>query len=241
MAIEKESVLEHIEVLRKKIIVVIAVLGIFSVLGFLFSKQILNHITNDLIGLSDVNLIVTHPLDLFYMQINAGIFIGIVASMPVLLYQAYSFIRPALEKGETRAVKVGLFLGLLLFILGIAFSYFVLIRVIVWFFSGMAGPAGVENLWNINYFMSFVVFTCILMGLVFQTPIILSMLLFLGIIERDYLKQNRGYLIIGMFVIAALITPPDPITQVLVALPLIILYEISIFSSRFFIKEKTNN
>ncbi|HDD72665.1 MAG TPA: twin-arginine translocase subunit TatC, partial [Candidatus Aenigmarchaeota archaeon] len=214
---ERKTLLEHMEELRSRLIVVIGVFAVFSVLGFLFSGDVLSVIKRDITGNSGVELIVTHPLDLFCMKINIGIFIGILACIPVLLYQAYSFIKPGLTKKETRTVKIGMVSSLLLFIAGVVFSYSVLLRVMVWFFVGMATSSGVSNLWNINYFISFLFLTSFVMGIVFQLPVITWVLLKLELVDIEVLRRNRGNVVILIFIISAIITPPDPVTQIMVA------------------------
>ncbi len=237
---EKKEILEHIEEFRRYILKGIIVLIVFSIIGFLLGDRILNHVVGYLIDISDVKLIATHPLDIFYMKINVGIFVGTLVSLPVFLYEGYRFVKPGLTDWERRFIKFGVLFGFGLFVIGVLFGYLILLKVIVWFFSSMARPAGIENLWNINYFVSFVVFTCLLMGFVFQLPVIITVLLSLDVIDIDFLKENRGYVIIGMFTLAAVITPPDPVTQILVALPLIVLYEASIWVNKLLNLRKSN-
>lgn len=234
---ERKSLLEHWEELRKRFLVSTGIWIFFSLIGFLISDKILKLIRKDLIDSYGVKLIVTHPLDIFYMKINLGIFFGILISLPIFLYEIYRFIKPGLTKKEKKMVKLYILSGSGLFVTGVIFAYFILIKFIVWFFSGMASSTGIENFWNINYFISFVIFTSFLMGLIFQLPLLLTLLLALDIISLKTLKENRGYVIIGIFTVAAIITPPDPITQVLVALPLIGLYEGGIWINEILLKK----
>ncbi|MBL7160759.1 MAG: twin-arginine translocase subunit TatC [Candidatus Aenigmarchaeota archaeon] len=230
-----ETVLEHLDDLRSRIIKIIVFFGAFSVLGYILSGRIIRYLSESLL-LKDlgVRLIVTHPVEFFYTELNVAVFVGFVLSLPIIAYYIYGFLKPGMSKKERKAVKVSVpaFAGL--FVIGVLFAYFVILRVVIWFFSELAMTGGVENLWGIGNFISFVFLTCISLGIVFQLPAVSLLLVRLGVISIETLKENRGFVIVGVFLLSALITPPDPLTQVLVALPMVILFEISILCARFF-------
>lgn len=229
----RETVLDHLMELRMRIIKVIAFFAVFSVIAFFFSSRVMKFLSDSLF-LKDfgVELIVTHPVEFFYTEINIAIFIGFVLTIPFIIYQVYAFIRPALERRERRAIKFSLPFFLGLFILGVCFAYFILLKVVIWFFSNLATSAEISNLWSIGNFISFIFFICIVLGFVFQLPAFSVLLVKLKVIDVEFLKKKRGYVIVAIFILAALITPPDPVTQVLVAVPMIVLYEASILVAR---------
>ena len=232
---DKETVLEHLTELRSRIIKIIVFFALFSIIGFIFSRQIIRFLSESLFLKSfGVELIVTHPIEFLYTEINVAIFVGFVLVIPLIMYHIYAFASPALGEKDKRAIKVSIPAFAALFIVGVSFAYFVLLKVVIWFFSGLAASAEVANMWSIGNFISFVSLTCIALGLVFQLPAVSTLLVKLKIISHQSLKDKRGYVIISIFILGALITPPDPVTQVLVALPMVVLYETSILVSRFF-------
>lgn len=231
-----ETLLDHLGELRKRLLVIIIFFSAFSIIGFYLSNDIIRIITADLFPESvGVELIVTQPVDFLYTKMNVGLFFGLILTIPLILYQLFAFSRPAMLKKERGMVIASLLGGFALFIMGAAFSYFVLLRFTVWFLAGLASSAGIANLWNVNYFISFIFLFCIMLGLVFQLPIITILLTKLNIIGLDDLKRNRGYVIVFMFLVAAVITPTiDPLTQCIVALPMLALYEVGILAARIF-------
>ena len=228
---EEKSVLEHLSELRFRLLVITIVFIGFFVVGFLASDHIMNRVNSDLFS-PDVHLIVTHPLEYVLAKINIGIFFALLLSIPLLLYHMFAFMKPGLNERERKIAKLSIVSGSVLFVTGFLFSYFILLRVIIWFFSSLASSAGIANLWSVNYFVNFVFLTCITMGVIFELPVISLALVKAGIIDAKSLSEKRGYAVILIFVVAAVITPPDPVTQVLVALPMIILFEISVLVAR---------
>jgi len=231
----KKKITEHVEELRKRIVIVLCIFSAFFIVGFIFSRAIINALREYLLlSGAGIQLIATHPADVIVAEINIGVFAGIMLSVPVILYEAFIFLKPALTIKEKRIITLSLILGIMLFAAGVIFAYFVLIKVILWFFATLAETAGIANLWNINYFISFVFYTCITIGITFEMPLIVLALVKAGIISRDYLKEKNGAAIILIFVAAAIITPPDPVTQIIVAVPMVALYEIGILASHLF-------
>ena len=234
---QKASIIEHLGELRRRLIVLVIFFSIFSILGYFLSDMVIKMISEYLTEMLGIDLISIHPMEVFFTKLNIAIFIGAIFSLPVLFVQAYFFARPGLTKEEAKMVKTAIPLSAGLFILGCVFALFLIFRFILWFFSGLADAAGILNLWDINSFTSFLFYTCISFGIVFQLPIFTFVLMKLGVIKREALKSNRPFAVILIFIIAAVITPtPDPFTQTILAIPMILLYELSVFSARF-IKE----
>jgi len=233
---DERTLVEHLAELRKRLLVIVIFFSAFSVIGFYISDIIIARINADLFpaGLG-VRLIVTQPVEFLYTKMNVGLFFGLVLTIPLILYQFFAFVRPALIRHERKIIIGAVLAGFGLFVAGAAFSYFVLLRFTIWFLAGLASSAGIANLWNINYFISFIFLFCIMMGFVFQLPLITTLALKFNLVKLEDLRKKRGYVIVIVFLVAAVITPTiDPVTQCIVAVPMLVLYEISIMAARIF-------
>jgi len=229
---EKRSVLEHIEELRARLIRILVFFTGFAVIGFILSPRLISYFTDLFPADLGVRLVVSHPMDFLLTQVNIAIFTGFLLSTPAIIYEVFSFSRPAFHRKERKLFACIVVSSTGLFLLGLVFGYFILLRFTLWFLAGLSYSAGVLNLWNLNMFVSFVFLLCMVMGLVFLAPVLVLVLVKSGIIDLDFLKDNRAYVVIGIFILAAMITPPDPFSQVIVALPMILLYEASILIAR---------
>lgn len=231
---EKKAVIEHIGELRSGLIRVFIVWGVLSALGFLLAPGIIGFISSSLAPEEfGVRVVVSHPMDFLMAEINIAVLFGLVLSLPAMIYQAYAFARPALRRRERGVFAWAAVSGLMLFVLGMLFGYFVMLRFTVWFLAGLSQPAGVLNLWNLNLFVSFAFLLVTAMGMVFMLPVATVALVRSGITDTGFLRENRPYMVVGIFVLAAVISPPDPFSQVIVAAPVLILYELSILVARF--------
>lgn len=232
---EKKKVSEHINELRFRIILTAIIFIFLFIVGFILSDKIMQKINEDLLVFDNAILIATHPIEYFIAKLNIGVFFAIIFSLPFILFQIYLFLKPGLTKKEIKVLKISMIAGFFLFVLGFLFSYFVVLKFIVLFFGSLTKEGGIENFWDVNEFVNFVFMSNIIMGIIFEIPIISLALVKVGFVTVETLKTNRGYVIIANFIIAAIITPtPDPFTQIIVALPMCILYEISIWVAKIF-------
>jgi sec-independent protein translocase protein TatC len=233
--VEKKKVSEHINELRFRIILTAIIFIFLFIVGFILSDKIMQKINEDLLVFDNAILIATHPIEYFIAKLNIGVFFAIIFSLPFILFQIYLFLKPGLTKKEIKVLKISMIAGFFLFVLGFLFSYFVVLKFIVLFFGSLTKEGGIENFWDVNEFVNFVFMSNIIMGIIFEIPIISLALVKVGFVTVETLKTNRGYVIIANFIIAAIITPtPDPFTQIIVALPMCILYEISIWVAKIF-------
>ncbi len=225
---ERKTVLEHLIDLRKALLKILLFFGICSGVSFIFGKAFISFLRNDLIPKEfNITLVLSSPTDFLVAWINIAIFAGIFLSIPAIIYQTYRFVVPALSQKEKRFFVYSLISSVFLFFLGFLFGYFVLLRFTLWFLASLSEP-GLLNLWNINSFLSFAFFLCITSGLMFTFPIFAVFLSKCEIIDSSILKSNRPYAVVGMFVLAAIITPPDPFSQIILAVPMMIMYEIAV-------------
>jgi sec-independent protein translocase protein TatC len=153
---------------------------------------------------------------------------GVVVSFPYVFYQLWSFIKPGLKQNEKSAVKGLVFYVSILFFLGILFGYFIVAPLCVQFFGTYQISKNIENIFTISSYMSTIISTVFYSGLLFLLPVIAFILGKMGVVTAEFLRKYRKHSIVGVLIIAAVITPPDLISQIIVAIPIVLLYEISI-------------
>lgn len=163
---------------------------------------------------------------------------GIVLSFPFIFYQIWSFVKPGLKQNESSVAKGIIFYVTMLFFLGILFGYFVVAPLVVQFFGNYQISKVVKNNFTLNSYMSTILSTVFYSGLLFLLPVVSYLFTKLGVMTPDFLKKYRKHAIIGILILSAIITPPDLISQVIVSIPIVILYEIGILVSKRVVKNK---
>jgi sec-independent protein translocase protein TatC len=260
---EKEmSFWEHLEELRWHLIRMVIILVILAIAAFILRKFIFDVIIlapkePDFISYrvlcaigrlvsSDVLCIGTKPLEIiniemsgqFLVHIYVSMMVALVVAFPYLLWELWSFIRPALLPREKKYSRGVVFFSTVLFIIGMVFSYFLIVPLTINFFSSYQVSASVSNTITLNSYISTVVSLTLATGLVFELPIVVFFLTKVGILTPSFMKKNRKYVLVILLTIAAIITPPDIFSQILVTIPLMGLYEFSIFiSSKIYKKQ----
>lgn len=222
----KQSVITHLEELRKRLIIILVSIFFLFILCFLFNNLIIDFLRSNL--LKNINIIVITPFEIILTKINLSLYMALFLSIPIILYQVVLFVKPALNKKEKRILYYGIFLFFILFLLGLSFAYLVLLKIGIAYLAKIAITAGIQNFWSFRYVVSFIFFSGLALGLVFEMPLILYLLNKLNLISIQRIKKARSYIYIGAFILAALITAPDPLTQLLIAIPLLILFEVSV-------------
>jgi sec-independent protein translocase protein TatC len=167
--------------------------------------------------------------------------VGFILAFPYILYQFWNFISPALYENERKNAKLFIFIASILFFIGVIFGYFVIVPMSINFLATFSISSIVQNQFNIASYVSMVKTSVIASGLFFELPIIIYFLSKLGLVTPTFLRNNRKYAIVIVLIVAAIITPPDVVSQITVAIPMLLIYEASIFVSAAVVKNKLKN
>jgi sec-independent protein translocase protein TatC len=238
----KAPLIEHLIELRSRLMRAFIAIFIAFVVCFFFASRIFNILVipyERAAGpLREIKLIYTAPQEYFFTQMKLALFGALFIAFPVIANQIYKFVAPGLYKNERRAFLPFLVATPILFGLGAMLVYFVVMPLAMKFFLSMEqhggpGQASIELLPKVNEYLGLIMTLIFAFGLVFQLPVIMTLLARVGIITTETLKGKRKWAIVIAFIVAAVLTPPDPISQISLALPTIALYEISIFAVRF--------
>ncbi|OCL27738.1 twin arginine-targeting protein translocase TatC [Orenia metallireducens] len=221
------SIIEHLAELRKRIVISIGGLIFFSILGYSFITDILKIFTKP-VGKDLVYLV---PTEAFFTQLKLSMFVGFLLALPIILYQIWRFVLPGLKKEEKRYLLVLVPLSYIFFLIGVAFAFFIVIPFGIKFFLGFSSD-GLEAMFSLNKYISFIIKILIPFGIIFELPLLITLLVKLNLITSNFLKNKRRYVIVSIFVLSAILTPPDIISQAMMAVPLIFLYEFSIVVAR---------
>ena len=230
---DKQPFMAHLEELRKRLVVCAIAIGIGFIFSYIFSKRLFSLLIIPLKEVlpPDSSLIFTNLPEMFIAYIKVALIAGIILAIPVIFYEIWMFMVPALYQKERKYLIPFVVASSVLFLGGALFGYFVVFPYGFKFFIGLA-TEDIQALPSVKQYFSFSTRLLLAFGLVFELPVVVFFLTKIGIINPDLMKKNRKFAILGSFAVAAILTPPDVATQAMMALPLIVLYEISIIVSR---------
>lgn len=181
---------------------------------------------------ANTSMIATDVIAPFFVPVKVTLMAGFLLSLPHTLYQVWAFVAPALYQNEKRLIAPLVLSSAVLFFAGMAFAYFFVFPVVFKFLAGVT-PLGVNMATDIDKYLSFVLGMFAAFGTTFEVPVVVVLLNRMGVVSTEQLKAARPYVIVGAFVVAAVITPPDVISQIMLAVPLILLYEAGLWFCRF--------
>lgn len=233
-----QTLVEHLGELRTRVVYCGYALIIATLICYGFSDKIFDFIRDPIAPyLQGGGLVFTGPMDKFVAHLKLSFVCGIIISCPFWLYQIWLFVAPGLYVNERKYATGFIFTGTGLFLLGVAFSYFVVLPMAFKFLMTYGGDVD-KPMITIDHYMGFFTQTCLVFGAAFEMPLIIIMLGMMGIVSQAFLREKRRYAIMTISVIAAIITPPDLLSMVLMLVPLVLLFEIAVFFVGFFEKKK---
>ena len=232
--LEKMSIVQHLIELRSALLRSVIAIVIFFLVLFPFADDIYTFIAAPIVqAIPGSNLIAIGVISPFLTPLKMSLILAIYLAMPYLLYQLWSFAAPALYRHEKKLIMPLIISSTLLFYAGLLFSFYVVFPVIFTFLSSV-GPDSVDFAPDIQYYLDFILKVSFAFGVAFEVPIATILLIMFGATTPERLKKNRAYIIIGSFALGMVLTPPDVISQVLIAIPIWLLFEAGLFFAPFF-------
>ncbi len=224
----------HLTELRNRILYILGTILVVFLGAYYFSTDLLQLMQRPVAG---QKLVFLAPTEAFFAHFKVSFFSAVFVSLPVILFHIWRFCAPGLMDREKRYIAPFVFFSTFSFIAGALFCYFLILPYGLDFLLSFATETLTPQL-SIGFYISFAFKLIFTFGLVFEVPIVTVLLVHIGVITPDFLSKNRGYVIVGAFVMSALLTPPDVVTQVFLAGPIVVLFEISILVSKIMMRRK---
>ena len=237
--LEESSLLSHLIELRSRLMKAAGAILVVFVGLVPFTQEVFTLVASPLMSQlpEEFTMVAIRPASPFLTPFKTAFFVALFAAMPVVIYQAWAFVAPGLYKREKKVALPLVLSSIFLFYAGAAFAYFVVFPLMFSFFAA-ATPEGVAMMTDIGEYLDFVVVLFFVFGLAFEVPIAILMLVGAGIVSPQSLGSKRPYILLGAFTLGMLVTPPDMISQTLLAVPMYLLYEIGILMARFMIRKR---
>lgn len=232
------SLFDHLLELRNRLLrAILGVMIVFCCLVY-FAQDIYQYVAQPLLATmpEGSQMIATDVASPFFAPFKLTLVLSLFIAMPFVLYQVWSFVAPGLYSNEKRMIAPLMFGSTLLFYSGIAFAYFLVFPVVFAFFTSVA-PEGVVIATDISSYLDFILKLFFAFGAAFEIPIAIILMCWTGITTPDSLREKRPYVVVGAFVIGMLLTPPDIISQTMLAVPMLVLFEVGIIIASFYHKE----
>jgi sec-independent protein translocase protein TatC len=230
----QDTFISHLVELRDRLLRAILAVVLVFVCLFPWAKDLYALLAMPLLSVLPAGgqMIATDVVGVFLVPVKVAFLVAFTIALPYVLYQAWAFVAPGLYAHERRLVMPLVIASSLLFVIGMAFAYFLVFPVVFKFMASIA-PEGVAWMTDIEKYLSFVLTTFIAFGVTFEVPVVVIVLVRAGLVSLEKLREIRPYVIVGAFVVGAVFTPPDVLSQVMLAVPLWILYELGLILARF--------
>ena len=238
--LKKIPIVQHLVELRSSVLRSVIAIVVFFLMLFPFANEIYTFIANPIVqAIPGSNLIAIGVISPFLTPLKMSLILAVYIAMPYLLYQIWIFAAPALYRHEKKLILPLVVSSTVLFYTGLLFSFYIVFPVIFDFLSSV-GPSSVDFAPDIQYYLDFILKVSFAFGVAFEVPIATILFIMFGVTTAEKLKKNRAYIIIGSFVLGMILTPPDIISQFLIAIPMWLLFEAGLIFSAFF-KVRINN
>jgi len=226
---QEESLLSHLVELRTRLIRAFGAILLVFILLFPWARELYSILAKPLLSAlpQGGQMIATDVVGVFLVPMKVALMTAFIITLPNTIYQAWAFVAPGLYQHERRLVFPLTVSSVVLFFLGMAFAYFLVFPTVFHFMSSVA-PEGVAWMTDIDKYLSFCITTFLAFGVTFQVPVVVVVLLYMGMVSVEQLKSWRPYVVVGAFIVGAIFTPPDVISQFMLAIPLWVLYELGI-------------
>lgn len=233
------TLISHLVELRNRLLRAAITVAVLFVPCAIFADELFTLVATPLIEKmpQGTSMIATSVVAPFMAPLKLALFVALFLAMPYVLYQAWAFVAPGLYRHEKRFAIPLVLSSILLFYGGVAFAYFVVFPLMFAFLTSTA-PSGIQIMTDMANYLDFVVLLFFAFGIAFEIPIATVLLAATGLVRVETMAKNRGYVVLGIFVVAAFLTPPDAVSQSFMAVPMYLLYEIGIVLSRLLLKEK---
>lgn len=231
MADKDENIIYHIQALRSVLINSLVSIGVFLLPSFFAAPKCLNLLIEYIIKDNNIKLNFFTPVEVFILQIKIAFLIAFILSFPYILVQFWRFLKPALYEHEKRFIKSSVFVSSLLFIFGACFCIFLILPLIINF--GMSfNSANIQAIFNITNVINLALWMTFAFGIMFQFPLITYMLIKTGFMSYTTLADKRPYVVVIVLILAAILTPPDVVSQIMLFIPTYLLFELGLFFSK---------
>ena len=229
------SVTDHLRELRNRIIVTVLLLIVAFLVAMYFAPELVSKLLE--IGKAyDYEFIYISPQELLLQYFSIAMVASLVVTMPMIFYQVWAYVKPGLKEKENSFFLFSMIFGLICFAVGVLFAYKIMLPFMMRFLIELSDGTGISASISVQNYITFLLTIFIILGIVFELPVVSVLLTQMGLLRASWMKKGRKLVIVCIFIIAAFITPPDVVSQIMVAIPMLGLYELSIILCSFFEK-----
>ncbi|MDQ3260132.1 MAG: twin-arginine translocase subunit TatC [Pseudomonadota bacterium] len=236
---DQETFISHLIELRDRLLHTLIALGVAFIPCFVFARDLYTLLATPLIAKlpAGSQMIATDVTGAFFVPMKVAMMVAFLVALPYVLYQVWAFVAPGLYQNEKKLAIPLIITSTLLFFVGMAFAYFAVFPMVFKFVVGYT-PEGVAMMTDINNYLSFVLTLFLAFGVTFETPVVVIILVRMNIVSVEKLREIRPYVVVGAFVLGAIFTPPDIVSQFMLAIPIWVLYEVGIVLASMMVKAR---